>query len=150
MFAFATHSFNCSLETEPPAGHDKHFSVSSNERKSWAKQGAELLHEYLVVGAYFLHYWTTLTIYFSFTDDSSEEGSGDEKTTKVTVDAAGNPRLPNAIVKDLKAHQDICQDVFTKAYSMYMYITSCGLLIRPSEIHQARQGACPMVGADQA
>jgi hypothetical protein len=44
-----------------------------------------------------------------------------EESTEITIDAAGNLKLLKVLVTDLKAHQDLCRDVFTKAYSKYIY-----------------------------
>ncbi|KAF8547885.1 hypothetical protein OG21DRAFT_1567584 [Imleria badia] len=95
------------IKTDPPTGRDKHFTVSSNDFKSWAKQGVELLHNYLHNEVHF----------FATNEEPTEEAASDEEeSVEITVDAAGNPRLPKVHVTDLKTRQDLSREVFTKAY----------------------------------
>ena len=78
-------------------------------------------------GRYFAHYLIALTISSSTTNEKApaEETSSDtEQCSEVMVDIAGNLRLPRAIVTDLKAHQDLCQDVFMTAYSKFLYFAA--------------------------
>jgi hypothetical protein len=60
---------------------------------------------------------------FSATDKEApaEIPSDMEESAEITIDAAGNPKLPMVLVTDLKARQDLCRDVFTKAYGKYIY-----------------------------
>ncbi|KAF8141806.1 hypothetical protein EV363DRAFT_1443743 [Boletus edulis] len=94
------------IEPEVPGpGQDRNFTISSNDCKTWATQGADLLVDY-----------------FKDKDNDSannrarSEGEDDDKAPKIEVDAVGNPILPATDVVDIKTQQDLVCQIFTKAY----------------------------------
>ncbi|KAN0086259.1 hypothetical protein V8E55_007393 [Tylopilus felleus] len=91
------------IETNPPMGRNKFFSVFSNETKKWAKDGGEYLAEYM----------------FGKDEEQSEsddEDGDDDSVPVVNVDINGNPLLPSVSSRRLKARQDVVREIFRKAY----------------------------------